>query len=200
MQTFYFIRHGETDWNRQELMQGHTDIPLNATGVAQAEQIRDLALALGIEAVVSSDLQRAVKTAELIFPHLKSQVDARLREVHLGEAEGLHRMELAFRFGTELVNRWVSHRADAMTAKFPGGETREEALCRLEACLDDWLERHAGQRVAFVAHGMLIRLFSQRLLGFYRDGLRAPNCSVYEFARTSERTRLIQIYHACDLN
>ena len=60
---FWFLRHGETDWNAQGLSQGHTDIPLNAVGLAQAERAARTLEGLGIASVVSSPLSRAVARA-----------------------------------------------------------------------------------------------------------------------------------------
>jgi broad specificity phosphatase PhoE len=67
---FYFIRHGETDWNKQKLRQGHSDIPLNETGIKQAQAVAPLLTHLNITRIVSSPLIRAHKTAELINEHL----------------------------------------------------------------------------------------------------------------------------------
>ncbi len=91
------VRHGETDWNRIRRLQGHTDIPLNATGVAQAER---LAVALSgepITAIHASDLARAVATAAPIAARLSLPVsrDPRLRERHYGVLEGLTFPEIA---------------------------------------------------------------------------------------------------------
>jgi 2,3-bisphosphoglycerate-dependent phosphoglycerate mutase len=69
--TFYFIRHGETDWNRLNQFQGHTDVPLNENGMLQAYQKRASLLELGLKAIVSSPLKRARDTAELLNGELK---------------------------------------------------------------------------------------------------------------------------------
>ena len=79
---FWFLRHGETDWNAEGLSQGHTDIPLNAVGITQA---RRAALALvdrGIATIIASPLSRALHTAEILAEALALPVatDAGLRE------------------------------------------------------------------------------------------------------------------------
>ena len=76
-------RHGETEWNRTGRLQGWLDSPLTETGRALAEQVQ-----WAPDFVISSDLNRAVETASLMFPHAKVQTDARLREINLGNWQG----------------------------------------------------------------------------------------------------------------
>jgi probable phosphoglycerate mutase len=87
---FWFLRHGETDWNAQGLSQGRTDIPLNAVGVAQAERAARTLKASGIATVVASPLIRARRTAEIVAAPLGLPValDEDLAEVNFGEQEG----------------------------------------------------------------------------------------------------------------
>ncbi|NHO32388.1 histidine phosphatase family protein [Acetobacter sp. LMG 1636] len=97
---YWYLRHGETDWNKQGLSQGRTDIPLNATGLAQAEAAGELltgraAGALRIDRIVSSPLMRALRTAEVaadalerVGPRPSLTVDQGLEEVCFGEQEG----------------------------------------------------------------------------------------------------------------
>src|SRR3989338_6420058 len=87
---FYFIRHGQTDWNLKEMFQGWTDIPLNETGHAQARSAVSILSGRGITRIVTSPLVRAHKTAEIINEHLRVPllvVDG-LKECSLGVLEG----------------------------------------------------------------------------------------------------------------
>ncbi len=89
---FVYLRHGETDWNLEGLCQGHTDIPLNATGIAQAEAARDLLdrESLGIVTIVSSPLARARRTAEIVNQALGRPIAVleALKESGFGVREG----------------------------------------------------------------------------------------------------------------
>lgn len=87
---FFFLRHGETDWNAEGLSQGSTDIPLNRVGIAQAERAGRTLAGAGIRSVVASPLARARHTAEIVAERLGLPVaiDPDLREVHFGEQEG----------------------------------------------------------------------------------------------------------------
>ena len=87
---FWFLRHGETDWNVQGISQGNVDIPLNATGIAQARSAADKLRNRGIATIVSSPLSRARVTAEFVGEALGLPValDPDLREVSFGVQEG----------------------------------------------------------------------------------------------------------------
>jgi 2,3-bisphosphoglycerate-dependent phosphoglycerate mutase len=137
--TLFVFRHGETDWNRAGRLQGHIDTPLNATGLAQAEALAESLRAHRLDAVVSSDLSRALNTAQIVALHLgvPLTIDHGLRETSVGDAEGLLWEEAKARFGAELTERWYS---DGNTA-FPGGETGRATLTRGLAAL----RRFAGE-------------------------------------------------------
>ncbi|HLB96321.1 MAG TPA: histidine phosphatase family protein [Acetobacteraceae bacterium] len=87
---FWFLRHGETDWNAQGISQGNVDIPLNEVGLAQARAAAPLLRNRGIASIVASPLSRARVTAEIIAQVLALPVhlDPGLREVHFGVQEG----------------------------------------------------------------------------------------------------------------
>ena len=87
----YFVRHGQTNWNIEHKIQGQSDIPLNEMGKKQAELIAPQLKDLKIERIISSDLSRALETAQIINTHLKLQItlDTRLREFKYGQIEGV---------------------------------------------------------------------------------------------------------------
>src|SRR6476620_10426443 len=87
----FLFRHVETDWNREGRLQGHTDTPLNATGLAQAEALAETLRPHRLDAVVSSDLMRAWTTARIVAEALglPLMADPGLRETKVGAAEGL---------------------------------------------------------------------------------------------------------------
>ncbi|QCQ16058.1 histidine phosphatase family protein [Microbacterium sp. RG1] len=186
------IRHGETDWNRARLIQGATDIPLNDTGRAQAREA-GLALRDRLDTdmplvLVSSDLQRAAETADIIGAILERPVTARypeLRERSYGEAEGVSIDELAERWGR------------GPDARVPGAETREQlrerALRAVARVIDDASTEAEPSVVVAVAHGALIR----EVLAFATDeqlpadGDRLGNGSAQEFSWEDGVLRLL---------
>ena len=88
--SFYFLRHGETDWNKQGLLQGHTNIPLNETGRRQAREIIPVLEKLPIDRIIASTLSRAQETAQIVNAVLNKPFaeDSQLWERHFGDFEG----------------------------------------------------------------------------------------------------------------
>ncbi|PWW04902.1 putative phosphoglycerate mutase [Paenibacillus cellulosilyticus] len=89
----YVVRHGQTDWNREGRLQGRSGLPLNDTGLMQAEHLRDTLKDVKFDYVFSSPQERAIQTAE-IATGMRTVVDNRLDVFDLGEADGLARSEV----------------------------------------------------------------------------------------------------------
>lgn len=87
---FYFLRHGQTDWNLENRAQGQTDVPLNATGIAQANAACSSVSGLNIQVICSSPLSRALNTAEIIGDAISKPVHVlnELTECSWGDQEG----------------------------------------------------------------------------------------------------------------
>jgi alpha-ribazole phosphatase len=149
------VRHGQTDWNLDGRWQGQTDVPLNATGLAQAQAV-GLALAgRRLDAIYASDLQRAHMTAEAVAAHHSVSVipEPRLREINLGDWEGLTFDQLAARDQARMA-QWVEN---AVEATAPNGESQRDLLARVWSLLDDLRQRPVGETVLLVAHGGTLR-------------------------------------------
>ena len=158
----FVFRHGETDWNREGRLQGHTDTPLNATGLAQARALAEKLLPHRLDAVVSSDLSRALTTAQIVAQTLGIPlfIEPGLREVNVGAAEGLLWAEAKTRFGEGLTERWYS---DGDVA-FPGGETGIATRQRGLAGLRRFAALHHYRRVGVSTHGAMVRQLMQHAL------------------------------------
>ena len=87
----YLVRHGETDWNAEKKIQGHTDIALNQNGRKQAKELANTIAHLKIDKIISSDLLRARETAEIVNEEINKRVsfDTRIKEVGFGLLEGI---------------------------------------------------------------------------------------------------------------
>ena len=160
MPTLHFVRHGETDWNREGRIQGASDVPLSALG---REQALELATTLGtrpIGALYSSDLRRALETAEPLAAQLDLPVvaTAALRERDFGVNEGRVAAEVAAELGTEVGTRWLSP-----DERHPGGESMREVYERVAAFLDELLEDPPADEIALVASGGPIRIGTAHL-------------------------------------
>ncbi|CAH0351578.1 phosphoglycerate mutase GpmB [Aquabacterium sp. CECT 9606] len=151
------IRHGETAWNLEARIQGHTDIPLNEHGRWQAER---LALALadeGLDAIYTSDLQRARDTAQAVAraTGLTLQLDQGLRERNFGRLEGMTQNQVALQWPEE-GRRW---RERDPTYGPEEGETLQSFYQRCVDTAERLAQLHPGQTVALVAHGGVLDCF-----------------------------------------
>jgi broad specificity phosphatase PhoE len=166
--TILLARHGETDWNAQRRVQGHSDTPLNDTGRAQALALAETLDGAELDAVYSSDLARALDTAQVVAERkgLEVNVLPELRERHFGTWEGLTDREILERF------------PDAKSGSWGDGETKDEMRERVLAALRRIAGEHPAGRVLVVTHGGPVRAL---LVECGLDG-RGPigNCSLYE--------------------
>jgi broad specificity phosphatase PhoE len=151
----FVFRHGETDWNRAGRLQGAIDVPLNSTGLAQAEALAERLRPFRLDAVVSSDLTRAWTTARIVAEGLGLPLfsEPGLRETAVGEAEGLLWEEAKTRFGAGLTERWNSDDDVA----FPGGETGFQTRSRALAALRRFAEAQPYRRIGVSTHGAMLR-------------------------------------------
>lgn len=172
------IRHGQTDWNAEQRWQGHTDIHLNQTGIAQAEGLAVSPQCSSLEVLLSSDLARAHQTAQIIARRLSVPLFAakRLREVDVGRAEGLGYQEVVERFGPEAVRRWRSVDPFNLDFAFEQGETKLEAVRRALKVITQYLHSFEADSVGVVTHGMLIRTLIHYLFPELVKPLTVPNC------------------------
>ncbi|HEY0717351.1 MAG TPA: histidine phosphatase family protein, partial [Streptosporangiaceae bacterium] len=154
-------RHGQTVWNVEERFQGQTDIPLDQTGVAQAERAARLLAALRPDAIFASDLSRAASTAAPLsrITGLPVTSDKDLRERHGGEWEGLTGAEIRARYPAEF-RTWSP----------PGGEAATAVADRVFSALERITETlPPGALAVVVSHGAALRLGMCRLLGLPGD-------------------------------
>jgi len=151
----FLFRHGETDWNRQGRLQGHTDTELNATGLAQAAALAERLRPHRLDAVVSSDLDRAWTTGRIVADELGVPLisEPGLREAQIGEAEGLFWPEVKSRFGEALTERWFTDD----DAAFPGGETGLATRMRGLAALRRFTAEQPYRRIGVSTHSAMVR-------------------------------------------
>jgi probable phosphoglycerate mutase len=170
MLSLILIRHGETDWNNQQRIQGQRDLPLNETGRQQAHDLLPvLAPAFAKSAVpvrvLSSDLRRALQTAQIAINGLADiETDTRLREINYGEWEGLDRPTLEQHSPAEAVH-WF--RGDDFDFKPHGGESLQELHERMSAFHKDVilpLIQLQPQRVIIFTHGAALMAYLNVIL------------------------------------
>lgn len=176
---FYFLRHGQTDWNAIKRIHGITDIPLNANGLAQAQTAASLLKGLPIGTMISSPLQRAAATAAIVQEHLGAPLthDAALKEQFYGSFEGRIRTELAEEFGPEALHDF---------SKFLPADA--EATDAFKARVLSTMAHHLGQAPAhpalFVGHGGFMSCLAYAL-NIPSPG-RFANATPYHFYPTTQ--------------
>ena len=175
--TLFLFRHGETDWNREGRLQGQTDTPLNANGLAQAAALAERLRGCRLDAIVSSDLLRALTTGRIVAETLGVPLIAErgLREVGVGLAEGLLWEEAKARFGAELTERWYSDG----TVAFPGGETGLDTLARGLAALQRFAAAHPYRRIGVSSHGAILRQLVRHALPPEAPPVRVHNAALF---------------------
>lgn len=195
MLKLYLIRHGETDWNADGRIQGHSDIDLNARG---QEQARRLAARMAEEgefaAIYSSPLQRAYRTAESLRRALNLSIisDVRLLERSLGQLEGLTMSEIQLRF-PEVHRAWHD---GGTRPHIPGEETREDFVRRVQTFIADVRAKHPEGRIAVVTHGGTINMLLmaslnldvERPLPFWIDN---ASMNIVQWGERGARLRLL---------
>ncbi|MEO3693494.1 histidine phosphatase family protein [Roseateles paludis] len=157
------IRHGETLWNREGRIQGHINIPLSPLGLLQAERLAEALRDEAVDAVYSSDLQRAQQTAAALAlgRPLEVQASVALRERHFGTFEGLTWEEIHARDPDSAV-RWKRREPEFRVG---GGESLVELQARCVGELTRIARLHPGAQVAIIAHGGVLDCFYRAAVG-----------------------------------
>lgn len=167
----YLIRHGETDWNRLEKCQGASDIPLNSNGISQAENLAYSLRDENFSAIYSSDLSRAITTANEVAKYHAAEVriDERFREMDQGDFEGLEFKNLREKYG-DVLKKWTE---EPETLRIPGGETLSEVQDRAWKGIANLISLHNNESVLLVSHNMtiitLLCKFSKKSLLSFRE-------------------------------
>lgn len=189
--SFYFVRHGETDWNRESRMQGHTDVPLNETGRTQAARAITVFQSLPITRVVVSDLARARETAAILNSVLKLplHLDAGLRERNFGALEGKCVAEIEH-MKKALQQQGLQPEENGYPCP-PGGETYADFRDRVIGAIRTHLNAFQGENVLFVAHGGIYRVLRRLLL---QDVDQSPNVQPFLFEKTGGDAWVVHAY------
>jgi broad specificity phosphatase PhoE len=181
MTEIILARHGETKWNVEEVFRGRTDVELNQTGIKQAELLAKYLSKRKIDAIYSSPLKRAVKTAEIIagYHGLDIEVAPGLIDFDCGDWHGLLRQEVQDKY-KELYALWVNH---PDKVKIPGGESLNDVTKRAMNVLDDVITKHGGTLV-LVAHRVVNKALICALLGLDNShfwNIRQDICGITTF-------------------
>jgi len=196
MTEILLIRHGETAWNAVRRLQGHVDVPLNAEGERQAVALGRALRSEGVDALWSSDLQRARQTAEPIGAAcgLPVQIEPGLRERCYGGFEGLAHADIDARY----PQAYAAWKARELDAPLPGGEREPETLRAFFERAMAAIERLAGcghAKIALVTHGGVLECAYRAAQGRLPDAPRdfdILNASINRLVWDGQRLHLRQ--------
>lgn len=186
--TIILVRHGQTEWNRVERFRGRADVPLNETGLMQAEATgKRVAAEWKPAAIYSSPLSRAVKTAEAIARHfgIPVQVHPGLADIDYGEWQGLTPDEARLRW-PEQIDLWYNHPEQAL---IPGGETLADLRTRGMTTVNELADLYNGQTIVLAGHTAINRIILLGILGLGNERfwhIKQDNCAINVFEAENE--------------
>lgn len=161
--SIYLVRHGQTAWNREEIFRGRADVPLNETGVREAELAAQYFKGLPIDRIYSSPLARAFQTAERIARICSLEVEPLegLIDMSFGAWEGRTLEEIKREHG-ELYRLW---RESPHLVWFPGGESLDQVRNRSMTALEELIRTHAEKTLVLVSHRVVNKVLICAVLG-----------------------------------
>jgi broad specificity phosphatase PhoE len=187
------VRHGETEWNRQEIFRGRIDVGLNETGIKQAERLARYLSRVKLTAVYASPLSRARKTTELICRHhnLTASVTNGLIDLDYGRWQGQKHQEVKESY-PELYAEWLEH---PQRMKIPDGESLSDVRRRALRIVKKVVVKHEGT-VVLVSHRVVNKVLTCALLGLDNShfwNIKQDTAGITTF--THEDGRFILIEH-----
>ena len=187
MTDIILVRHGETDWNVSEVFRGRIDIELNETGLKQAGLLAEYLGDLRLDAIYSSPLKRALKTAEVIASHhnLDVEITPGLIDFDFGEWQGLAHEVVKDRY-KELYAEWIN---SPQQVKMAAGESLNDVRGRVTGVVNSIVDKYEGT-VVLVAHRVVNKVLICALLGLDNShfwNIRQDTCGITAFSYENER-------------
>lgn len=201
MTLIILVRHGQTEWNKNERFRGRADVPLNETGLAQAEATgQRVASEWKPTAIYTSPLSRSVKTAEAIAVHFNLMVEIHpgLVDIDYGEWQGLSPEE-AHQYWPKDIDAWYNQ---PHLAHIPGGETLADLRVRAMQTVKELVELHSEETVILVGHTVINRIILLGILGlgnerFWR--IKQDTCAINVFEAEGDDFVLVSLNDTCHL-
>ncbi len=190
----YLVRHGQTSWNASQKCQGHTDIPLDESGTEQASRLVQVFDSLPLKRILTSDLSRAIETAQPVAAHHNIQIEARfdLRERSFGDWEGAAFEDL----GRFFVEESLKTGSAATELRPPNGESLADVWARIERVTEEIHAEH--EPILVVTHGGTCSLLLAKLIGSTLESSRAfrfSNTGISTLARRPDVGLHLQKYN-----
>ena len=183
MTSIYLVRHGQTAWNKEEIFRGRTDVPLDETGLKQAEFVGQYFKGIEIHAIYSSALSRAWETAQKIaqFHNLKVQPLQGILDMSFGNWEGRPHQEIREN-DSKTYRQWVE---TPHLVRLPGGESLDDVRVRAMAAIEEVIRSHSGKTLVLVTHRVVNKVLICGILGL-------DNSHFWQISQDTTAINLIQ--------
>lgn len=162
MTRLYLVRHGETELNKKGCYYGWIDCGLSEHGLEQALLLRHALRRINLDAAITSDMKRAVDTAEILCEgrNIDLLKDERLRELNFGSWEGKHYTEVS----EQHQENWHAWMTDWQNTAPAEGESFADMSIRVKACIDEIIQKYHDKDILLVAHQGVLRIITTYLL------------------------------------
>ena len=196
----YFIRHGQTEWNRDKIVQGHTSVKLTEKGMKQAERVKETLSDVHFDRMIASDLYRTRQTAGIIFGEdANIEYDERVREINNTPLAGRTRDDLIAEFGDKFI-----YASRSLDFSYFGGESAKELVARVGAFLDDLAKDTESENIAVVTHGGVVHAVVANVLcvgdTIKMDAFGVGNCTVSVVEYKNDRWKLIHLNNKTEID
>ena len=194
------VRHGETDWNTQQVFRGRVDVPLNKVGLSQAKSVGVSLQDRAIDVIYSSPLSRALETAHMLAVGRNIEVELEIGfiDIDFGAWQGLSHQKVKEDF-KDLYTTWLS---EPHRVTFPGGESLDEVKVRSKKALEKVVENNPGRTVAIVSHRVVNKVLLCTILGLDLSHfwyIRQDTCAVNSFEYKDGNYYLTLLNDTCHL-
>ncbi len=173
--SLYYLRHGETDWNAKNVMQGRIDIPLNEKGREEARKAKETLDRIPLALVIVSPLLRTQETAAILLKgrNVETRLDERILEQYFGDYEGLSREEKVY-----------AEQKKKHFCRYPNGEGFLDCVYRVYSLLHELEDTMGDRNVLLVAHGGISRIVHSYFFDMEDEEFEThfmPNCGIVRY-------------------
>ena len=194
------IRHGETDWNKEQIFRGRIDVALNEVGLAQARAVQKFLKDVQISAIYSSPLSRALETARVVGEgrNCEVKIEEGFIDINFGRWQGLSHQKVKEDY-KDLYEMWLTK---PQVVTFPEGESLEEVQRRSMKALEKVIKKHSGETLAIVSHRVLNKVLLCTILGLELSQfwyIKQDTCAINRFEYKDNKYYLILLNDTCHL-
>lgn len=201
MTKIILVRHGETQWNKDDIFRGHIDVPLNEKGINQAQATGKALKNMKIDVVYSSPLSRTMVTAENIakYHNLKVEICEGLKDLNFGVWQGKSKLEVSESY-KDLYELWKN---SPHLVQFPEGENLNLVRERSLKTLFDLINIHLNQTIVIVSHRVVCKVLLCTILGLDNShfwNITQNTCAINIFRYENNKFIIDLINDTCHLN